>query len=107
MTTRLKGLLIPIIAALTLIALPALPQTVAPSGAPAEAGSEVGNWGNVPFVAQEALVLRAEDRAAIRRLEDKQVKEFRDLEDRFEGEIKALRQKHADEREALRRSFKR
>lgn len=108
MTKRLeKFLMIAVVAALALATLPARAQAVAPAGAPPEGSSEIGNWGNVPFVAQDTLVLRAEDRAAIRRLEDKHVKDFRDIEDRFEGEIKALRQRHADEREALRRSFRR
>lgn len=83
----------------------ALGQTT--GGAPNEGGSEIGNWGSIPFVAQEALILRAEDRAAIRRLEDKHTKELREFEDRFETEIRALRQRHADEREALRRTFRR
>lgn len=93
-------------AGFVLLAAAALAQSTPPSPPP-EGGTELGNWGAVPFVAQETLVLRPDDRAALRRLEDKHVKEMRDLEDRFESEIRALRQKHANERDALGRSFKR
>ena len=63
---------------------------------------ESGNWGLVPFSAVPTVALRPEDRAAIRMLEDQQIKERRAFEDKYETELRQLIQKHANEREALR-----
>lgn len=72
-----------------------------------EPGAEVANFGTVPFVATETLLLRPDQKAAFRTLEDRHVKELRDLEDKFDGELRALRQRHAQERETLKHSFRR
>jgi hypothetical protein len=81
-------------------------QAVQPSQ-PADSGTEMGNLGLVPFMAQETLLLRPEDKAAIRKLEDKHLKELRDFEDKYATDLLAMRRKQADEREALRKTFKR
>lgn len=83
-------------------------QAAEPQGAPEGAGIETGNLiGTVPFTAQEQLLLRPDDKAAIRKLEDKHVKELRDLEDKYAGDLRALRTKQADEREVLRKTVRR
>lgn len=71
-----------------------------PPAPPPEASTDVGNWGTIPYVARD-LILRAEDKAALRKLEDKHVQELRALEDKLEREFRALRAKQSAEREAL------
>ncbi|MBM3555811.1 MAG: hypothetical protein FJX47_09675 [Alphaproteobacteria bacterium] len=88
-----------------LLAAP-LAQAQAP-GPPPEGGTEVGNWGLVPYVAFEAMVLRPEERSAYRQIEDRHVREMRALEDRYETDLLALRRRQADEREAFKKSLKR
>lgn len=68
---------------------------------PQRGSSEVGNFGDVPFANPQIIITRPEDRVKWRALEDKQLKERRDLEDRFEAEFRALRVRQAGEREAL------
>ena len=69
--------------------------------------TEMGNLGLIPFTAQETLLLRPEDKAAIRKLEDKHLKEIREFEDKYASDLLAMRRKQAEEREALRKTFKR
>ncbi len=88
--------------AMTLIDLPlAWAQSAAPSTTP-ELGAETGNWGLTPFAAIPTIALRAEDRSAIRKLEDQHIKERRAFEDKYEAELRVLIRKQADERESLR-----
>lgn len=72
------------------------------NGTARELGSESANWGLAPFVTLPALPLRAEDRLAVRSLEDQHLKERRQFEDKYETELRALIRKQAEEREALR-----
>lgn len=78
-----------------------------PPALPADAGSETGNLGGMPFISMSGMALRAEDKAAMRKLEDKQVAERRQFEDRFEAELRTLRQRQYEEREALIKTFRR
>jgi Spy/CpxP family protein refolding chaperone len=73
----------------------------APSGPPAEGGTESANWGLAPFVPILTLNLSAENKKQVRDLEDRQLLERRDLEDRYDAELRALLVRQADEREAL------
>ncbi len=80
---------------------PALAQGAPPASA-TDSGSEPGNWGLAPFSAVPAIALRPEDRAAIRALEDRHIKERRAFEDNYETELRRLIRKQSEEREALR-----
>jgi hypothetical protein len=84
---------------------PAAPPTSQPP-MPA-AGAEVVNFGTLPFTAQEQLLLRPEDKTALRTIEDRHLKELRQLEDRYEADLRVLRQRQADERDTMRKSFRR
>lgn len=75
------------------------------SGPPARGSSEVGNFGDVPFSNPQIVITRAEDRAKWRQLEDKQVKERRDLEDKYDADLKAQRARQATERESMLKGF--
>lgn len=89
---------------------PQLAAPVAPAAVPTlppSAGNEVSNFGSVPFTTQEQLLLRPEDKSALRTIEDRHLKELRWLEDKYEADLRALRQRQADEREALRKTFRR
>jgi hypothetical protein len=77
-----------------------------PPSVPAEAGTDVGNWGNLPYATPEQPIVNPEHKKAMRELEDRQIKEFRVLEDKQDEERMALRKKQANEREALKRTFK-
>lgn len=77
------------------------------AGPPARGSSEVGNFGDVPFSNPQIVITRAEDRAAWRKLEDKHLKERRDIEDKYETELRAMRARQADERESLVKNFAR
>lgn len=82
-------------------------QSPPPPGPPLEASSEVGNFGSIPFTGPEQLLLRPDQKASLRKLEDQHVKETRDLEDKYDGELRVMRVRQAQEREQLIRSFKR
>ena len=84
------------------IAAPAARAQNAPPSPTSELGAETGNWGLTPFAAVPTIALRAEDRAAIRALEDQHIKERRAFDDKFETELRALIRKQAEERGALR-----
>ncbi|KIM00418.1 hypothetical protein CCC_01829 [Paramagnetospirillum magnetotacticum MS-1] len=73
---------------------------------PAEAGTDVGNWGTMPYSPAEQALTNPENKKAMRELEDRQIKEVRVLEDKQDEERMALKRKQANEREALKRSFK-
>lgn len=93
--------------AMTLLVVGAASTAAQQNGAPARAGTEVGNFGDVPFSSPQIVITRAEDRAAWRKLEDKHIKERRELEDKYDGELRALRTRQADEREATLKGFAR
>jgi len=94
-------------AVLLFTSMSVMAQQAAQPGPSADLGTEMGNLGLVPFTAQETLLLRPEDKAAIRKLEDKHLKEIRDLEDKYATDLLAMRRKQAEERETLRKTFKR
>lgn len=73
--------------------------------APARAATELGNFGDVPFVNPQIIITRAEDRTAWRKLEDKHLRELREFEDKVSAELRALRVRQADEREAALKQF--
>ena len=75
------------------------------TGVPARAATELGNFGDVPFVNPQIIITRAEDRAAWRKLEDKHLRELRDFEDKVSVELRALRTRQADERDAALKQF--
>ena len=81
--------------------IPAARGQNATSGPATELGGEAANWGLTPFAAIPTLAVRAEDRAAIRALEDQHIKERRAFEDKYETELRALVRKQAEEREVL------
>jgi hypothetical protein len=71
----------------------------------AEGISDVGSFEQVPYRLEPQLMLRAEDKLTLRRLEDKHIAELRAMEDRFERDLRALRAKQQSEREALLKGF--
>lgn len=71
------------------------------SGPPPTAGTDVGNWGLLPFTVGPAVVLDEEGRRALRALEDRHLGELRALEDRFARELLELRTRQARERAEL------
>lgn len=91
--------------ALILVALPvaaiAQQPNGGPPGPPSAAGTDVGNWGLVPFTVGPAVLLDEQGRARLRALEDKHLAELRALEDRFAQELLELRARQAAERSAL------
>lgn len=72
-----------------------------PPGPPPAAGTDVGNWGLVPFTVGPAVLLDEQGRAALRALEDKHLAQLRALEDRFARELVELRARQAAERGEL------
>lgn len=92
-------------AAAIFILTAAAPAMAQQNGAPARGGDEAGNFGNVPFSNPQIVITRADDRAAWRKLEDKQLKERRDLEDKYGDELRAMHVRQAEERDALLKSF--
>jgi hypothetical protein len=83
----------------------AVPAFAQQSDAPARSGDEAGNFGSVPFSSPQFVITRAEDRAAWRKLEDKQLVERREIEDKYGDELRALRARQATERDALLKTF--
>jgi len=72
----------------------------------ASEASETQNFA-FPYTAAESLTLSADGRAALRKLEDQQLKEVRTLEDRFEADMKALYSKHYQERLEIKKKYQR
>lgn len=81
------------------ITVPAARGQSAVSSPTTELGDE--SVGLTPYVAVPTIALRAEDRAAIRALEDQHIKERRAFEDKYATELRALVRKQAEERETL------
>jgi hypothetical protein len=82
-------------------------QTPPASPAPVDAVSDVGTFESMPYVAPSVMLLRADEKATLRRLEDRQIQELRSLEDRYEKDLRALRAKQYADRQALLKSFER
>jgi hypothetical protein len=69
--------------------------------------SDVGTFEAVPYVAPSVMLLRADEKSTLRKLEDRQIQELRSLEDRYEKDLRALRAKQYADRQALLKSFER
>ena len=82
-----------------------LTQAQQPSTVPAEGVSDIGSFEQVPYRLEPQVMLRTEDRLALRRLEDKHIQELRAIEDRFEKDLRALRAKQQSERDVMLKSF--
>ncbi|MBI3916499.1 MAG: hypothetical protein HY322_05775 [Betaproteobacteria bacterium] len=80
-------------------------QTPSAPARPESGLSDVGSFEAVPYDMRGSVTLRAEEKVAVRRLEDKHIAEVRTLEDRFDKELRALRLKQSAEREVLFKSF--
>ena len=76
-----------------------------PSRFEAEGVSDIGTFEQVPYQLEPQMNLRANDKATLRKLEDKHIAELRALEDRYEQDLRALRAKQQSEREVLFKSF--
>lgn len=79
-------------------------QTRALPVPPPEAGSDVGNWGALPYSRRD-LLLRPAEKIELRKLEDRHLAELRNLEDKFDRDLWALRQKQSQERDGLLMKF--
>jgi hypothetical protein len=101
--TRLIGMAAA--ALLALAAAPAAAQQQPESRVPADGVSDVGAFEQVPYRLEPQMALRAEDRMALRKLEDKHIGELRGLEDRYEKDLRSLRAKQQAERDAMLKSF--
>jgi len=99
---------LPLLAATIMAAMAAAPDALGQTSNGTErAGTELGNFGDVPFANPQIIITRADDRATWRRLEDKHLKERRDLEDKYESELRTLRARQALERDAALKGFAR
>jgi hypothetical protein len=90
--------------AAAMMAAGAWPGMVAAQTADAPTPSEVSNFA-FPIVAGESLSLPPEGKAALRKTEDRQIKELRDLEDKYYGDLRALREKHYRERTEIKKQY--
>ncbi len=88
---------------LALAAAPAAAQQA--STVPQDGISDVGSFEQVPYRLEPQLNLRAEDKMALRKLEDKHIGELRTFEDRYERDLRALRTRQQAERDAMLKSF--
>lgn len=68
----------------------AQPSNNGPPGPPPASGTEVGNWGLVPFTVGPGIVLDERTRAQLRALEDRFAKELLELRARQAAERAAL-----------------
>ena len=96
--------------ALALAAPAAVAQTSSessPSFMPRDGVSDIGSFEAVPFGGTGQLLLKPEDKAVLRKIEDKHIQEMRALEDRYEKDLRALRVKQYAEREHLIKSLAR
>lgn len=66
--------------------------------------SEISNFA-FPIVAGESLSLSPEGKAALRKIEDRQIRELRDLEDKYYGDLRVLLEKHYRERTELKKQY--
>ena len=81
-------------------------QTAAPPSVVPEDGiSDIGAIQQVPYSITGAVVLRLEEKAILRKMEDKHIQELRSLEDRYERDLRVLRAKQYAERDAALKSF--
>ena len=85
--------------------LAGLAQGQQPSTAPVDGISDVGSFEAVPYRLEPQVMLRAEDKMALRKLEDKHIQELRAIEDRFEKDLRGLRAKQQAERDSMLKSF--
>ena len=76
-----------------------------PSAVPQDGISDVGALQQVPYSISVLPPLRAEEKAAVRKLEDRHIQELRALEDHYDKEHRALRAKQYAERDAMLKSF--
>jgi len=76
-----------------------------PSTAPADGISDIGSFEQVPYKLEPQMTLRAEDRMALRKLEDKHIAELRAFEDRYEKDLRTLRARQQAERESMMKAF--
>ena len=67
--------------------------------------SDIGSFEQVPYKLEPQLMLKAEDKLVLRKLEDRHIQELRTLEDRMDKELRTLRAKQQAEREAMLKSF--
>jgi Spy/CpxP family protein refolding chaperone len=83
-------------------------QQAQPAPRAPEAGvSDAGSFGAIPYEMWGYVTLRPEEKATLRKLEDKHIAEMRALEDHHDQELRALRLKQNAEREALLKSLTR
>lgn len=84
-----------------------LAQGQQPSTVPADGISDIGSFEQVPYKLEPQLMLKAEDKLALRKLEDKHIAELRAFEDRYEKDLRTLRARQQAERESMLKSFTR
>lgn len=88
---------------LALAAVPAIAQQG--PAAPQEGVSDIGSFEQVPYRLEPQLGLREQDKASLRKLEDKHIAELRAMEDRVAKDLRTLRAKQQSEREVMLKSF--
>lgn len=76
-----------------------------PSTVPADGVSDIGSFEQVPYRLEPQVMLRAEDKLVLRKLEDRHIQELRAIEDRFEKDLRSLRAKQQAERDLMLKSF--
>ena len=72
----------------------------------APTSSELTNFA-FPIVVGESLSLSPEGKAALRKIEDRQIKELRDMEDKYYGDLRAIHEKHYRERAEVKKQYAR
>lgn len=82
----------------------AWPAMIAAQTTDAPTPAEISNF-SFPIVAGESLSLSPEGKAALRKIEDRQIKELRDMEDKYYGDLRALREKHYRERTDVKKQY--
>jgi len=90
--------------ALAAAAMPAQATEPVPP-VPGAGDSDAGPISTIPYDARGYVTLRADEKAALRKLEDKHLSELRALEDRYDQDVRALRLKQSAERESLLKSL--
>ncbi len=84
-------------AAVTAAAFVAWTCAASAQGVDPNASSEMSNI-TFPSVSGETISLSPEGKSAMRKVEDRQIKELRDLEDKYYSDLRALREKQYRER---------
>jgi len=95
------------LAAAALVGLVAAAAHAQPTTVPADGVSDLGSFEQVPYRLEPQIMLRAEDKLQLRKLEDRHIQELRAMEDRFEKDLRTLRTKQQSERESMLKSFAR